>query len=109
MTHPALKAALAASLLLVLVPNARAQGLAFLHDKVMINGRTCMKDHTHHGKGVHADRKTAQADAVKNWSSFTALEYGDAWGHYMHAAHKRQVCNFDTGAWTCNVEATPCK
>jgi hypothetical protein len=108
-----LPAALAAVALLSLSPAipapARASGLEGLHDKVRIGGLTCMKDHTHRGVGSHAVMARAQTEALHDWSTFTAWEYGPAWGHFGLAHGKTMGCEHSHGAYLCKVEATPCR
>lgn len=106
-----LPAGTAAALLLALPGPARSGGLGleFLHGKVLISGHVCMADHTHTGKGGAADPVSAQRQAIKDWSEFTAFEYGDAWGHYGIAGHKQVRCGQLRGAWMCEVEAVPCR
>jgi hypothetical protein len=91
------------------MPTTHAGGLEFLHDKVRIGGHTCMKDHTHTGKGGDAHQHAAMSKAARDWSDFTALEYGAAWGHYAIAANKAMSCGQLRDAWMCQVEAVPCR
>ena len=88
---------------------AIAGGLEFLHGKVLINGHTCMQDHSHSGKGGDAFQAHAMTKAARDWSDFTALEYGPAWGNFSIAANKQMKCGQLRDAWICEVEAVPCR
>ena len=94
---------------LAITGQALAGGLEFLHDKVRIGGHVCMKDHVHTGKGGDAQQSTAMATAARDWSEFTALEYGPAWGNFGIAAQKHMSCGQLREAWMCEVVATPCR
>ena len=91
------------------MPAQAGGSLEFLHGKVRINGHTCMQDHTHTGKGGDAHQQIAMAKAAKDWSEFTALEYGAAWGNFSIAANKSMKCGLLRDAWMCEAEAVPCK
>ena len=106
-----LATAASAGLLLSSPPptTAQAGGLEFLHGKVLIGGHVCMKDHTHTGKGGDADQATAMAKSARDWSDFTTLEYGAAWGNFAIAANKSMKCGQLRDAWMCEVEAVPCR
>lgn len=88
---------------------SQAGRLEFLHDKVLIGGHVCMKDHTHLGKGGDAHQPTAMSKAARDWSEFTAFEYGDAWGNFAIAGNKSMSCGQFRDAWMCEVEAVPCR
>ena len=104
-----LSTASSAVLLLSSPMPAQAGGLEFLHGKVLIGGHVCMKDHTHTGKGGDAYQATALSKAARDWSDFTALEYGAAWGNFAVAANKSMKCGQLRDAWMCEVEAVPCR
>ena len=87
----------------------QAAGLEFLHDKVLIGGHTCMKDHAHTGKGGDATQAAALSKAARDWSEFTAFEYGPAWGNFAIAGTKSMSCGQLRDAWMCEVIATPCR
>ena len=87
----------------------QAGGLEFLHDKVLIGGHVCMKDHTHTGRGGDHHQAVAMTKAARDWSDFTALEYGAAWGHFGIAANKQMQCGQLRATWMCQVEAVPCR
>ena len=91
------------------MPSCQAGGLEFLHGKVLIGGHSCMKDHTHTGKGGDADQATAMSKATRDWTEFTALEYGAAWGNYGIAANKTMSCGMLRDAWMCETVAVPCR
>ena len=87
-------------------------GLAGMHKLHMEKGRLCMADHPHFGQtGSWPTLKMARAKAVKSWSGFTRLEYGDAWASFRVAVAKKFDCSPTAGArgqaWTCTVEARP--
>jgi hypothetical protein len=88
---------------------SQAGNLEFLHDKVLIGGHTCMRDHTHTGKGGDAHQSIAMSKAVRDWSEFTALEYGAGWGNYGIAANKSMSCGQLREAWMCETTAVPCR
>jgi hypothetical protein len=88
---------------------AQAGGLEFLHDKVLIGGHVCMKDHTHTGKGGDAHHSIAVSKAARDWSEFTALEYGAAWANFGIAAGKSMSCGQLRDAWMCEIVAVPCR
>lgn len=100
-----------ASILLLSSPivPSEAGGLEFLHDKVLINGHTCMSGHTHTGKGGGASQTEAMVKASRDWVDFTSLEYGAAWGSFALAANKDMRCGMLRDAWMCQVEAVPCR
>lgn len=88
---------------------AIAGGLDFLHEKVLIGGHLCMKDHSHLGKGGDLLQSNAMAKAARDWSEFTALEYGPAWNNFAIAAQKQMSCGQLRGTWMCEVNAWPCR
>jgi hypothetical protein len=86
-------------------------GLAGLHAQAREGRYICMTEHSHHGASAgHPTKKVAEAEAAQSWSSFTAFEYGAAWGDYAIAAGKDMQCSqSDSGSWGCEVGARPCK
>ena len=88
---------------------ASAQGLDGLHDQRVEGGRVCMSDHTHAGSGSGATRQLAEREAAASYTSFTALEYGDAWGSWRLAAGRTTNCSQSGGSWSCSIEARPCR
>lgn len=83
-------------------------GFASAHDLRREGGRLCQVGHYHSGGGTGKNRKAAELDAIKSWSSFTAFEYGSDWAHFSRAASKSMSCS-GSGSVDCNVEARPCK
>ena len=111
-----LSAALAAAVTALAAPalmqsaSAGTEGLASLHTWERIGGRTCMAGHNHYGQGSHASQSGAQVAAARDWSEFTALEYGPEWGDFRLAAAKHMKCGpARSGEWICNIEARPCR
>jgi len=89
-------------------------GLAAIHKLGVEGGRLCMSDHPHFGQtGSWPTLEAAKASAVKSWSGFTRIEYGDDWADFRRAADPKFDCKPSSGArgesWTCNVEARPCR
>ena len=99
----------ASALLLSSPVPSNAGALDFLHDKVLVNGHTCMKGHSHLGKGGASDQAAAMSKAARDWSDFTSFEYGAEWGHFGLAASKSYRCGLLRDAWLCEVEAVPCR
>jgi hypothetical protein len=93
---------------LVLPASADDTGFAYAHDLRREKGKTCMSDHWHYGSGSGSSRKAAENDAIKSWSSFTALEYGSDWARFSRAASRSLSCS-QSGDWSCQLEARPCK
>lgn len=80
-------------------------GFAYSHDLRREKGRVCFSDHWHYGSGTGPNVKAAQADAIKSWASFTALEYGSDWARFGRASGKKMTCS----GGSCSLEARPCK
>jgi len=59
--------------------------------------------------GGDLDRGTAMHKAMRDWSEFTGLEYGAAWGNYAIAANKTMQCGMLRDTWMCETVAVPCK
>ena len=105
-------AALAAAVLSTAVSApvvADETGLASIHTWRKAGKRTCFVDHFHDGQGSNANRAKAEAEAVKNWTDFTALEYGSAWGNFKIADQKRMNCTQGAQGFVCDVSAIPCR
>jgi hypothetical protein len=84
--------------------------LVGLHDLRREGGKTCMSDHSHSGSSNGApNRQKAEAGALRNWSEFTALEYGGHWGSPALAGSKSMKCSQGASGWSCDFEARPCK
>ena len=94
-----------------LIPaTAQSTGLDSIHRQVVVGGRVCMADHSHHGEGTpYATRRVAEQSAIRAWASFTILEYGRDWGNYTIAAGKAMNCSQSDGRWLCKVDARPCR
>lgn len=91
---------------------AQGMGLAGIHDWVNVGKKVCMKDHFHHGSSMGmANRKTAEREAITSWQSFTAWEYGGAWGGFRMAESKSVKCSGADAnrSWGCQVSARPCR
>lgn len=91
-----------------------AGGLAAIHKLHIEGNRLCMADHPHYGQtGTWPTLAAAKTSAVKSWSGFTRLEYGEEWADFAHAAAQKFDCSASSDSrgpgWTCNVEARPCK
>jgi hypothetical protein len=104
--HVSLSAIVSALLVAGALPVAADDtGFAYSHDLRRERGMKCMSDHWHYGSGTGANLKAAQADAIKSWASFTALEYGSDWARWTKAGSKKMDCS----STSCSVEARPCK
>jgi len=91
-----------------------AGGLAAIHKLGIEDGRLCMSDHPHYGQtGTWQTVDQAKASAIKSWSGFTRIEYGDDWAAFRLATDHKFYCSQAAGnrgrGWTCNVEARPCR
>jgi hypothetical protein len=107
-----LASALAGVMLAVPTPTALAQVVpnpASLHAVARTGGKTCMIEHEHYGEGSLPSRHGAEAAARRAWESFTAWEYGTAWGSYAAAAGAKMSCEQASGRWTCKTTARPCR
>lgn len=93
------------------IATAQETGLAeSLHQLRAESGRTCMSEHFHYGSSSgQANRKAAEAEAIKSWASFTEFEYGRSWADFRIAGSRGMSCSQSGGGWGCNVEARPCK
>ena len=90
--------------------SARGEGMAGMHAKKHVGGKVCFARHTHTGS---ADRlpsqRAAKRAAIKDWSSFTAWEYGRSWASWRAAWGKDTSCEQWKGRWSCVVTAYPCR
>lgn len=69
-----------------------------------------MLDHFHNGSSTNQpSRKHAEAAAIAAWADFTVWEYGPPWGSWRLAETKRVGCERTGTAWSCTLEARPCK
>ena len=84
-------------------------GLAAMHSLRREGGRTCMADHFHSGSSSgKRSRAAAEAEAIRSWADFTALEYGSDWARYGKAASRSMRCKRSADGWGCDFEARPC-
>ena len=89
---------------------AAAQALEDLHNQRAEGGRWCMSDHTHtSSSNGGATRAAAEREAISSWAGFTAWEYGNHWGNWRIAGSRTMICSQSGGAWSCQVEARPCR
>ena len=87
-----------------------ALSLTFLHDKRVEGGKVCFSDHEHLGEGeILRSKRAAMASAVRDWTRYTAGEYGAAWGSFKLSASKQASCRAVGGAWECYVRSRPCR
>ncbi|MBU2583195.1 MAG: hypothetical protein KJ622_15915 [Alphaproteobacteria bacterium] len=91
-----------------------AAGLAAIHDLAVENGRLCMSDHPHFGQtGSWPTLAQARTSAIRSWSGFTRIEYGEDWAQFELAADPKLDCSQSaTGrgdSWTCAAQARPCR
>jgi hypothetical protein len=84
-------------------------GMASIHSWIKVGRKTCMLDHYHDGNGTGRTRALAEKSAIGAWTEFTAWEYGSPWGRYTNAVSKTMQCSQASGAWTCHVQARPCR
>jgi hypothetical protein len=91
--------------------NAQSDGaLVGLHDLRREGKKTCMVGHSHNGSSYGLrNRNQAEAAALRNWSEFTALEYGGHWGSPSLASDKAMKCGLGASGWNCDFDARPCK
>ena len=92
--------------------NGAAAGvLDGLHQKVRVGSKLCFADHSHAGSSFGAPTKGhALQAAIKDWSGFTVLEYGQEWGNFSLSWAKTIQCQPSShGQWSCQIEARPCR
>jgi len=88
---------------------ADQSGLADMHALRKEGGRTCMSDHFHSGSSSgKGSRAAAEAEAIRSWADFTALEYGSDWARYGKAGSRSMRCKHSADGWDCDLEARPC-
>jgi hypothetical protein len=106
-----LSAATAATLLILpTVACAQSSGLASMHAQKRVGNKICMVDHYHNGSSSgERSRKAAEVAAIRSWESFTAWEYGPAWGSFKLADGKTMNCGPVAGSWSCDTAARPCQ
>jgi hypothetical protein len=84
--------------------------LVGLHDLRREGNKMCMVGHSHNGSSYGLrTRNQAEAAALRNWSEFTALEYGGHWGSPALASDKTMKCSIGGSGWNCDFDARPCK
>jgi hypothetical protein len=84
--------------------------LVGLHDLRREGNLVCMVGHTHIGSSTgQPTRKAAEVVAMRNWSEFTAWEYGGHWGSATSSANKRMTCSGTAGKFNCDFESRPCR
>ena len=86
-------------------------GLHKIHATARTGGKLCMIDHFHEQDGLSLpSRHGAEASAIRQWITFTADEYGSAWGGFTAAGSKKVNCKQGGDkSWTCSALARPCK
>lgn len=95
---------------LALLPAPSSAGvLDGLHEKVRMGSKTCFSDHSHTGSSSGITKAQAVQAAVRDWSDFTAMEYGREWGAFSLAWAKSIDCQPSWGKWSCHIEAKPCR
>jgi hypothetical protein len=111
MTTRLLIAAVAAIVVAAVGPAvADDTGFASIHDLRSEGAKTCMSDHEHYGSSNgQRSRREAELAAIKDWSSFTDLEYGSDWAKFSLASGKQMNCSLASSGWTCDLAARPCK
>ena len=80
-----------------------------MHSWRRYGGRTCFSDHSHDSSGSGASRRLAEAAAIRGWTDFTSLEYGNAWARFSLAIGKTMRCDGGGSNWSCSLEAYPCR
>ncbi len=102
--------AAAAFVALALPAVADETGLHVTHELRREGGRLCFADHWHYGSGSGPNKRVAQAEAIKSWSSFVDLEYGSDWARFGRAAQKQIRCSpAGGGSVDCQIDARPCR
>ena len=91
-------------------PVAEESALVGLHDLRREGNKVCMSEHTHLGSSTgQPSKKAAEVVAMREWASFTAWEYGGAWGNPGLAGSKTIKCNGSGNSYNCDFEARPCR
>lgn len=90
--------------------DSRDSALVGLHDLVSEGGKTCMATHFHFGSSSGLpSKRAAEIEALQSWASFTAWEYGPAWGNSAMAGSRKMSCTGGAGSFSCDFEARPCR
>ncbi len=85
-------------------------GFITIHDLRREGRYLCTVSHEHSGTGTsQRTKRLAIRSAARDWSSFTAWEYGTDWGRWSLARGKKISCQGARGNVTCTVVARPCK
>ena len=73
--------------------------------------KQCKGNHFHWSKEMTANsKKAAKIKAVRDWASFTGIEYGDKWINFRIANKQSIKCETaGIGKWTCVASAIPCR
>lgn len=88
----------------------RDRALVGLHDLRREGPSICIVNHFHLGTASQQPtRRAAQRAAMRDWSAFTAWEYGGHWGDPRRARNKSMACERQRTGWTCDFNARPCK
>ncbi|MCB1513769.1 MAG: hypothetical protein H6876_02485 [Hyphomicrobiaceae bacterium] len=83
---------------------------AAIHDIKREGSKLCQDGHFHTGtSAAEGSKKSAMAQAIASWQSFTALEYGTDWAYYRFAGSKSANCTSGSSGWSCEVQGRPCK
>ncbi len=102
-------ATIAAILITATSAQAGQTGMAAMHEQRVVGGRLCFTDHEHVGVGQKAPtKKVAIRYAARDWSAFTAFEYGSDWAHWRFARGKKVLCQRAGSGYKCEVQARPC-
>lgn len=113
-THSLLALILTAAAIASPVPvrSAPAEtGIHKIHASVRVGGKLCLVDHFHEQDGQpYKTRRVAETSAIRQWTVFTADEYGTAWGNFKAAASGKVDCKQGADKyWTCSASARPCR
>ena len=103
-------AALMLSLCIVTTSHAaNDDGMAGMHGQRVERNKICFDDHSHAGGAEGKTKRAAHRDAIREWRSFTAWEYGSIWGSYKRAAGKTVEYTKAKVGWFARVIARPCR
>ena len=85
-------------------------GFITIHDLRREGRYYCTSSHEHVGTGTaQRTKKRAVRSAARDWSGFTAWEYGTDWARWRYARSKSVRCDGPRGSIVCTVSARPCK
>lgn len=92
------------------IATADDTGFITIHDLRREGRFYCTASHEHVGTGTaQRTKKRAVRSAARDWSGFTAWEYGTDWARWSYARGKTVSCNGPRGSIVCTVSARPCK